>query len=227
MASNYDHAPSLLTWSSLLRSLPEPIRHRVQQKHDIEEIKTTFFDRIDIFLETILCNGYLHPSDIQLIISMSENAIVCSFPSVEALIEPISKEFDTVTEHLIRYLWSQRDKNDRLEARLSAKYRAYCDIVQIMNRSKVSTTDELLYRMNERVTTLQQELVDLHLSRKVLVDTTNPTILSRQISQFKATCIDTLTRLRTLFNKIETLAQASFSTVVISSAVDIDIETNR
>lgn len=79
-----------------------------------------------------------------------------------------------------------------------------------MNRSKVSTTDELLYRMNERVTTLQQELVDLHLSRKVLVDTTNPTILSRQISQFKATCIDTLTRLRTLFNKIETLAQASF-----------------
>lgn len=222
MPSLHKHEPTPLAWSSLLHSLPESVRQRVQRNRDIEEFRTTFFDRIDIFLETVLCNGYLHPSDIQLIVKMSEESIERSLPSVEALVEPVSAKLDAVTESLVRYLWSQRDLNNQLEAQLNTKHRTYCDIVQTINYNKMSNTEGPLYYMSQQIATLQQELNSLRLSREALTNITRLDTFVHQVSQFKTVCVEAKAQLKKLFSRIEYLIHTCFSTAAVSTTVDTD-----
>lgn len=221
MPLSHGHEPSLLTWSSLLRSLPDSVRQRVQQNRDAEELKITFFDRIDIFLDIVLRNGYLQSSELQHMVKASEDATTRSLPSVDTLIESLCRRYDSVTQHLIRHLWTQRDINDQLEARLNAKCYAYREIVRTMGAITGGSNGKgLLYRINKRLSALKQELISLHSSREAFVNATRQSPLLQHISRFEATCADARIHLEALFEKVEALAQTSLSTVVVSSAVD-------
>lgn len=217
--SNYKLTP--LAWSSLLCSLSESVRQRVQRDRDVEEFKTTFFDQIDNFLEIILCNGYLQPYDIHHIVNLSQQSIERSFPSVETLIEPTSTRLDTVIEGLIRRLWRQRDINSQLEIHLKKQYRTYCDIVQIINAAKITNKEGVLYHMEEQIATLQQEVLNLRLSRETFINSRKLNLFLHQVSQFKAASIRAQTCLKKLSSRIESLTQL-FSSATVSTAVDID-----
>ncbi|EFO63499.1 Hypothetical protein GLP15_559 [Giardia lamblia P15] len=219
----HGHAPSPLTWSSLLRSLPDSVRQRVQRSRDIEELKITFFDRIDIFLEIVLRNGYLQPSELQHIAEVSGDIIARSLPSVDTLIESICKKYDLVIDHLIRQFWIQRDINDRLEARLNAKYYTYREIVQTVSAiAGISNEKGSLYYMNKQLVAIQQELINLRSSRETLINATKQSPLLQHISKFEITCADARTHLEALFKKVKALVQASLSTAAVSSTVDAE-----